>query len=88
LRLRQSLPPIFVISTLGLLISMPFLPIARAALAVEWGAYAAIVLFAALAEAARRRSASMLVGFPMAIAAMHLSWGCSFWWGLLTGLLR
>jgi len=88
LRLRQMLPPLFVLSTLGLLISMPFLPIAPVVLAVEWGAYAVVLLSAALVEGVRRRSASMLAGFPPAIAAMHLSWGSSFWWGLLTGLLR
>ena len=88
LRLRQTLPPVFFLSTLGLLISLPFVPIAPAALAVEWGTYAAVLLSAALVEGVRRRSVSMLVGFPPAIAAMHLSWGSSFWWGLLTGLLR
>jgi len=88
LRLRQALPALFVLSSLALLVSIPFVPFAAAALAVEWGAYAAVLLSAALVEGVRHRSASMLVGFPLAVAAMHLSWGSSFWWGLMTGLLR
>jgi len=88
LRLRQALPPLFVLSSLALLVSIPFVRFAPAALAVEWGAYAAILLSAGLVEGVRRRSASMLVGFPLAVAAMHLAWGGAFWWGLLTGLLR
>ena len=88
LRWRQALPPLFVLSSVALLLGAPLTRFALRALAVEWGAYAAILLSAALVEGVRRRSASMLVGFPLAVAAMHLSWGSSFWWGLLTGLLR
>ena len=88
LRWRQALPPLFVLSSLALLISIPLVPYATAALAVKWGAYAAVLLSAALVEGVRRRSASMLGGFPLATATMHLAWGGAFWWGLLTGLLR
>jgi glycosyltransferase involved in cell wall biosynthesis len=88
LRLRQALPPLLVLSSLALLVSAPFIPFASAALAVEWGAYAAVLLAAALVEGIRRHSAALLGGFPLATATMHLAWGSAFWWGLLTGLLR
>jgi len=88
LRWRQALPPLFVLSTAvlvgGSLVAAP----AQMLLAIEWGAYGLILLLAALLQAIHRRSPSLIAGFPLAVATMHLCWGAAFWGGLLTGLPR
>lgn len=83
-RWRQGLPPLFVLSllVLGLLSGMPW---ARALLAVEAGFYALILLAVGVLASLRRRDAALMVGLPLAIAVMHLTWGAAFLWSLVTG---
>jgi glycosyltransferase involved in cell wall biosynthesis len=88
LRWRQALPPLFVLTTvLGLVLGM-WWPAARRLLAIEWAAYALVLLAAALAAAIRDRSVSMILGLPVVWASMHLVWGGSFWIGLGSGAVR
>lgn len=87
LRWRQAIPPLFVLSSLGLLATTPFAKPAGIALAVEWGCYALLLLLAGLAVAVRRRDPAFLLGFPLASATMHLAWGAAFWVGIVTALL-
>jgi hypothetical protein len=87
LRWRQALPPLFALSTVGLAALSTFAPIARTALAVEWGAYVLLLLLYGLREAARRRQPGLVAGFPLAVATIHLTWGGAFWPGLIRGLL-
>jgi hypothetical protein len=54
-------------------------------LGLEAGVYVLIVLAAGLIEAVRRRAPGLMVGFPVAVATMHLCWGAAFLAGLLTG---
>jgi hypothetical protein len=56
-------------------------------LGIQWGAYSLILGAAALVEAVRRRSASLLVGLPLSWCTMHIAWGGAFWWGLIEGLI-
>lgn len=85
LRWRQVLPPLFVLSLALTALAGVFLPLARRAFAVEAGVYALIVIAAGLVEAVRRRDPGMLLGFPAAIATMHVCWGGAFLAGMLTG---
>lgn len=87
LRWRQAIPPLFVLSSLGLLLAAPFAQAAGIALGVEWGFYAILLLLAGLAVAVRRRDPALLFGFPLASATMHLAWGAAFWAGIVTRLL-
>jgi glycosyltransferase involved in cell wall biosynthesis len=86
LRWRQAVPPLFVLSSLGLLAAAPFADLAGIALGVEWGAYMLLLLLAGLGSAVRGRDPALFFSFPLAAGTMHLSWGAAFWIGLATGL--
>lgn len=86
LRGRQAVPPLFVLSSIGLLVAAPFIELAGLALGVEWGAYMLLLLLAGLAVTVRRRDPALLLGFPLASGTMHLAWGAAFWVGLVSGL--
>lgn len=85
LRWRQALPPLFVLSLGSMALFAVFVPSARWALGVEIGAYGFIVIAACLIEAIRRRDLGQVIGFPLAVATMHMFWGASFLVGLLSG---
>jgi GT2 family glycosyltransferase len=84
LRWRQALPPLFIISLIGLAVLSIFIPFARSLLAGELLLYFSIMTFAGFQVAWRRRKAYFLVGLPLAIAAMHLAWGSGFLWSILS----
>jgi len=86
LRWRQAVPPLFVLSSVGLLVAAPFAEPAGMALGVEWGAYMLLLLLAGLGTAVRGRDPARFFSFPLAAGTMHLSWGAAFWIGLATGL--
>jgi len=75
LRWRQTAPPLLV---LGLLwsVAMAFTPWPWTALLVP-GLYTAVLLAAALLEAARRRDPAALA-LPVVLPTMHLAWGLGF----------
>jgi hypothetical protein len=79
LRLRQALPPLFVLS-------LPALAILGLAWGVAWFllllgvvVYLVALLGGALPIAVRKKDAALAVGIPGAIAVMHWSWGVGFW---------
>lgn len=85
LRWRQALPPLFVAS----LVMLFFL-----SLAVSWFAgliiaeiavYSGILTLFGLYIALRQRQPYLLVGFPLAVAVMHLAWGSGFLKSMLPG---
>jgi len=84
LRWRQALPPLFVLSLISLAILAIFIPLAGIVLAAELFLYFSIMIFAGLYAALQHRKAHLIVGLPLAIAAMHLSWGSGFLWSILT----
>jgi len=84
LRWRQALPPLFVLSLLTLLVLSLFVPLFRIILVLELIAYFSIMIVAGLGAAIQHRRAYLIVGLPLAIPAMHLSWGMGFLWSLLT----
>jgi len=83
LRWRQALPPMFVWSTVLLSLLGFYFPLAWKLLIIQWAAYIAALLVAGFREASRRQRLSLIVGVPLCIANIHLSWGLGFWWGLL-----
>jgi GT2 family glycosyltransferase len=88
LRWRQALPPLFVLSLIGLAILAIFLPFARILLAAELVFYFSIMILAGFGVALQRRKAYLIAGLPVAIAAMHLSWGCGLLWSILTSSVQ
>lgn len=84
LRWRQALPPLLVLSLLGLVLLSIFFPFARLLLAGELLIYSSIMILAGLHAALLRRNPYLILGLPLAIAAMHLSWGSGFLWSILS----
>ena len=84
LRLRQALPPLLVISLVGLLILSIWVEPLRWLLGLEIILYLSI-LFLGTARAAllQQKDARLLVGIPAAIVTMHLSWGAGFLWSIM-----
>lgn len=83
LRLRQFIPPFFVLTLVGLaLLSLWFAP-ARWALALELILYLGVLMVAGVQIAWRQRKPACLLGVPLAMAAMHFSWGSALWWSML-----
>ena len=83
LRWRQAIPPLFVLGILMLLLLSLFWPLARLILAVCLGFYLLVLLAASTRESILKHDVMLFPGIPLAIMAMHLSWGCGFWWCLL-----
>jgi glycosyltransferase involved in cell wall biosynthesis len=84
LRWRQLLPPLFVSSLLGLgLLSLAW-HLAGWLLLVEILLYASALFGVGLRAAWQKRQPALAVGLPLAIATMHLAWGCAFLWSFLT----
>jgi len=84
LRWRQALPPLFVLSLIGLAVLSFFLPLARVMLASELFLYFSIMILAGGYAARQQRKNYFILGLPLAIAAMHISWGSGFLWSILS----
>jgi succinoglycan biosynthesis protein ExoA len=88
LRWRQALPPLFVLSLMLLAIVSIFIPIARILLTFEVALYLSTMILAGLYAAFQQRKAYLIFGLPLAVLAMHLSWGSGFLWSLLTSSVQ
>ena len=84
LRWRQALPPLFVLSLMGLVVLSIFVPVARFALAGELVLYFLIMTLAGLSAAYRQKQAYSVPGLPLAILVMHITWGGGFLWSILS----
>jgi hypothetical protein len=82
LRWRQALPPLLVLSLLGSLL-LVWVPVVRGVLVLEACLYLLVLLAAGLVAAVRVRDAAFLMGVPLAIGIMHLTWGAGFLWSAL-----
>lgn len=83
LRWRQLLPPVFIISLILLGLIGFVLPFFYWILLFELGIYLAALLGSGAQMAIRKRDYSLLVGLPLAMAVMHISWGSAFLWNFL-----
>jgi succinoglycan biosynthesis protein ExoA len=86
LRLRQGLPPIFVLLLVSLGITGIFLPLSRVLFLAQIIIYALALLGAGLVAAIKTKDLSLVVGLPMAISFMHVSWGMGFLWSMIRGV--
>jgi succinoglycan biosynthesis protein ExoA len=84
LRWRQALPPLFVLSLIGLILISIFAPVARCALMGELALYFFIMTLAGMSAAIRQKKVYLLPGLPLTIPVMHLTWGGGFLWSMLT----
>jgi succinoglycan biosynthesis protein ExoA len=88
LRWRQALPPLFVISLIGLLLIGLWLPIAHTLLIIELSVYFLVLFCVAMVLVAQKRDFMMLVGIPLAISTMHISWGTALLLSLMSSPKR
>ncbi len=83
LRWRQALPPLFVLS----LLVLPLLAFLWPALLFLWKlevvSYALLLLIAGLLKGLQMSKLWLLIGLPLAVATMHISWGSAFLWSIL-----
>ncbi len=88
LRWRQALPPVFVLNLVGLFLLglwlYPFLWLFE----IEILLYLSVMFLAGVRAAQKRQKPLLMIGLPLAIATMHLSWGSGFLWSLLTSLVK
>lgn len=84
LRWRQALPPLFVLSLISLILMGFWFPLAHILLLVELVIYLSTLLFIAAIQAITNKEISLLVGMPLAIVSMHLSWGAALLVSLTT----
>jgi glycosyltransferase involved in cell wall biosynthesis len=84
LRWRQALPPLLVITMLGLAVLGLVFPLAAGLLVVELTAYFGVLIAVGLQTSLRQQDVGLAVGMPIAIAAMHLVWGAAFLISLLS----
>ncbi|MCW5873039.1 MAG: glycosyltransferase family 2 protein [Anaerolineales bacterium] len=84
LRPRQAIPPLFVLGLLGLSVLSLLWPPAAWLLGAGVVSYALLLLAAALHRTIQRRQPSLLLGMPLAMMTMHLSWGAGFLWSLVS----
>ncbi len=82
LRWRQALPPLFVLSLPGLLLLSALVPQALYLLVGELLAYFLIMFLAGIRSALRRGNLFLMIGLPLAIPVMHISWGSGFLWSI------
>jgi succinoglycan biosynthesis protein ExoA len=88
IRWRQALPPLFVLSLLGLVLLSPWWELARLGLAVEAALYSLVLFLAGVQAAVRQKKPTLAIGLPLGIATMHISWGSGFIWSLMSSLVK
>lgn len=87
IRIRQALPPLFVILIIGLFFFSMFLSAARLALIIVLGIYFSILILGSTLHSIKKNDIAIIVGMPIAIAFMHFSWGCGFLVSMLRSFL-
>jgi succinoglycan biosynthesis protein ExoA len=83
LRWRQLVPPLFMLSLIGLTIFSLGIILARWLLAIIVILYTIILLIFGIFMALRQKTLPHTIGLPLAIATIHISWGTAFLWGLI-----
>jgi len=83
IRWRQALPPLFVLSLLGLIVFSIFIPFMRFVLAGELFLYFSILLLAGTRSAIQKSLPFLVIGLTLAIPVMHISWGSGLLWSIL-----
>lgn len=88
MRWRQFLPPAFVLSLSVLSILAPWWPLTTLLLGLEIGVYFFLLFVASVSIGRSHDDPQLIIGVPIAIIVMHLSWGSALLWGLIHPVLR
>ena len=82
-RWRQLLPPLFAASLFVFSVVGLFIPVFRWILLFEVGIYLLVLMAVGLSLALKKADLSLIIGFPLAVATMHVSWGCALLWSII-----
>ena len=82
-RWRQALPPLFSASLICLFIAGFFFFDAWALLLAELVLYGCILLIAGVKMARSKKKFEYVIGLPIAISTMHITWGTALLWGII-----
>jgi succinoglycan biosynthesis protein ExoA len=86
IRWRQALPPLFILSLfVGFTLAI-FLPFFRVLLAFEILLYLFILVVAGVQASVRQQKNHLVIGLPLAIITMHITWGAGFLWSMIKGI--
>lgn len=83
IRWRQAIPPLFSASLIVLFIGGIFVSWIWILLGIELIIYSIILIFAGIIAALNQNSPSLIIGLPLAIAIMHITWGTALIWGII-----
>jgi glycosyltransferase involved in cell wall biosynthesis len=83
LRWRQAIPPLFVLSFLGMGVLSIWFPLSRWIWGGEVVLYALALLASGMQAVFEKRKITNIFGVPLAMMTMHFSWGGAFLWGLI-----
>ncbi|MFZ1042991.1 MAG: glycosyltransferase [Anaerolineales bacterium] len=88
LRWRQALPPLFTASLIVLAVLSVWFSSARWFLSIEIILYLLVLIAASVQTAIRNHKPFLIVGLPLSILIMHLSWGSGFLFSLILSPLN
>jgi glycosyltransferase involved in cell wall biosynthesis len=86
IRWRQALPPLFVVSIIGLASLSIWYSWARILFIIELLLYSLVLIVGSIPYASKDRKVRLIVGIPLAICTMHCSWGAGFLWSGLRSI--
>lgn len=84
LRWRQALPPLFVLVLFISLLASLFCKSCRFFLFWMILIYVCVLFLASITSAKKKNDFVLVVGLPLAIATMHISWGTGFLYSMIT----
>ena len=83
IRLRQGLPPLFILCFSILIFLSFYFDVAIWILGFVFIVYSMALLMAGIQSAQKFGSLAMLIGVPFAILIMHFTWGLAFIWSFI-----
>jgi succinoglycan biosynthesis protein ExoA len=87
LRWRQAIPVLFILGILLLGCLSIWFEWSRLLFWGYLGVYLAITFIAGIVEAIRKKDIGLVIGFPLALWTMHISWGFAFLLAILTRVI-
>jgi len=88
LRWRQALPPVFVAGVIGLGVGALWWAWARWMLLLVGCLYLLVLALASLPLALKKKDLPLVIGVPLAIATMHITWGGGLLFSMFKGMKR
>jgi succinoglycan biosynthesis protein ExoA len=88
IRWRQALPPLYVASIILFCVIVVFFPWIKWLIITQIGIYSLVLLISGFMVGIKDRDPGLVLGVPVTIAVMHLSWGLAFIWSLISSLFN